>query len=611
MRTNADNVIQSRLFMEQLSFLRRYLSVAMLSCLATILLAEIRPVAGQQIQCEAESATLVGAYASATHKGYTGSGYADYVNYNDDYIEWTAIVPTSGMYTLEFRYALGVSTNRPLQITVGDTIVNPSLAFNPTGGWELWGTISTTAFLTSGTNLIRATATGWSGPNIDNLTLTPLNDGWRPLFNGQDLNGWYSWLPSSGRNNDATGVFKVHDGMIHILDLPVTDQNQEFGYIATNEQFGNYRLRLQYKWGEKRFPPRIYAKRDSGLLYHVVGPDAIWPRSVECQIQEGDTGDFWLLGNTGITTTVESTMVTPKKYQVGGIRYSQSNGRIVKSSTHDSLTDWNTVEVFVSGNESAHLVNDVVVNRGSKLREPDPTNPLVRIPLNQGRISIQAEGAEVYYRNIEIKPLVYTAPPPGAIVLFDGTDTSQWKPKGGTGLIQWPIVEGALQVCTTCGDIQSIQQFQDFKLHVEFRVPAVVTTIEQDRGNSGVFLQGRYEVQILDSFGSELSGMNDGGAIYGIRDADSNASLPAEIWQTYDIIFRAARWSAGVKIENARATVFWNGVAVHNNVELQNTFTGDPESSAPGSIVLQDHNNRVRYRNIWIVPLTDSQATNN
>ena len=579
--------------------------------MSIITIATATPAMAQQAQYEAEDATVIGATVLTEHTGYSGSGYVDYLNPYNDYIEWTINAAQPGLYTLTFVYAHGGNINRPLQIVINAATLNPKMAFNPTGSWQTWSSTSTTAFLNLGANTIRATATGTSGPNMDRLTVSLANERWTPLFNGQNLDGWYSWLPSTGKNNDPKGVFKVHDGMIHILDIPVTTDSQEFGYLATDNSYANYRLRLQYKWGEKRFPPRAYAKRDSGLLYHTVGPDMIFPRSVECQIQEGDTGDFWLLGDTAITTTVEPTDVTPKKYKVGGVLYKQRNGRIVKSDTYDSLTDWNTVEVFVSGNESAHLINGHVVNRGNRLRQPDPNNPLLRIPLDKGRLALQAEGAEIYYRSIEIKPLAYTAPPPEAIVLFGGTDTSQWKPKGGTGLIQWPIVEGALQVCITCGDIESIQQFQDFKLHVEFRVPAVDTTIEQDRGNSGVFLQGRYEVQILDSFGRELSGMNDGGAIYGLRDADSNASLPAEIWQTYDIIFRAARWSEGVKIENARATVFWNGVLIHNNIELQNTFTGDPESSAPGSIVLQDHNNLVRYRNIWIVPLTDSQAANN
>jgi len=233
----------------------------------------------------------------------------------------------------------------------------------------------------------------------------PSDDGWTPLFNGRDLDGWYTWLPSSGRNNDPRGVFRVHDGMLHILDIPVGEQDQEFGYVATVDEYAAYRLRFQYRWGEKRFPPRAAEKRDSGLLYHVVGADLIWPRSLECQVQEGDTGDLFLLGGTGLTTTVESLGVDEKKYRDRGVPHVQVDGRIVKSGTHESPTDWNTVEVVVADDVVVHVVNGVVNNRGTSPSQPDPADPARMIPLTRGRILFQAEGAEVYYRGIEMQPL--------------------------------------------------------------------------------------------------------------------------------------------------------------------------------------------------------------
>src|SRR5688572_19966720 len=90
-------------------------------------------------------------------------------------------------------------------------------------------------------------------------------EGWRPLFNGENLDGWYTWLPSYGRDNDPRGVFKIHDGLLHILDLPVTTAEEEFGYIATLDEYADYRLRFQYRWGQKKFAPRVDLKRDSGL----------------------------------------------------------------------------------------------------------------------------------------------------------------------------------------------------------------------------------------------------------------------------------------------------------------------------------------------------------
>ena len=135
---------------------------------------------------------------------------------------------------------------------------------------------------------------------------SPESDGWVSLFNGKNLDGWYTFLPSTGKNADPKRVFKVEDGMIHILDIPVTGDKQEFGYLATEHEFGHCRIRAEFKWGTKRFPPREEDKRDSGLLYYFTGPDKVWPRALELQIQETDVGDLWILEGMRITTKVET-----------------------------------------------------------------------------------------------------------------------------------------------------------------------------------------------------------------------------------------------------------------------------------------------------------------
>lgn len=192
-----------------------------------------------------------------------------------------------------------------------------------------------------------------------------------PLFNGRNLEGWYTFLPSKGRNNDPEGIFTVHDGMIHIL-------GKEFGYIATEKEYENYRLIVEFRWGEKKFPPRQNAVRDSGILMHTVGPDKVWPRSIECQIQEGDTGDIWLVDGTSIT--------------VDGRR--QTNGRIVKKVDAEKPTgEWNRVEVICDGDRIVHIVNGVKNNEGSEAS------------VTRGKIAIQSEGAEVFYRRIDLIPL--------------------------------------------------------------------------------------------------------------------------------------------------------------------------------------------------------------
>lgn len=237
---------------------------------------------------------------------------------------------------------------------------------------------------------------------------TPDNEGWTPLFNGKNLDGWYTWLPSTGKNDDPKRVFKAENGMLHILDIPVTGQQQEFGYIARPETFKNYHLRFEYKWGSKRFKPRNAMKRDSGLLYHLVGSDKVWPRSIEFQVQEGDTGDFWLLDGVTATTTVTTAATDTPEYQEGGESYTTEPGsfvRLTKSQTYDTRGGWNRVEVIVTENEAIQIVNGQVNNRGRDFMQPDPNDPKQMIPLNAGRIAFQAEGAEVFYRNIEMKSL--------------------------------------------------------------------------------------------------------------------------------------------------------------------------------------------------------------
>ncbi len=181
-------------------------------------------------------------------------------------------------------------------------------------------------------------------------------------------------------------------------------------------------------------------------------------------------------------------------------------------------------------------------------------------------------------------------PPPGAVVLFDGRSTEHFT--GARITDDGLLMEGPTTVAPV----------GDFRLHLEFRLPFMPTARGQARSNSGVYIQRRYEVQILDSFGLEPQ-FNDCASMYRQRPPDLNMCLPPLAWQTYDIDFQAARFDTqGNKIRNARITVRLNGVAVHNNVELVNkTGAGQPEGPEPLPILLQNHGNPVRFRNIWIV----------
>ncbi len=187
-------------------------------------------------------------------------------------------------------------------------------------------------------------------------------------------------------------------------------------------------------------------------------------------------------------------------------------------------------------------------------------------------------------------PTLGAKPPKGAIVLFDGTSAEAFV--GGRMTDDKLLMQG----------VTSKQKFQDCSLHLEFQPSYMPYARGQGRANSGCYLQGRYEVQILDSFGLEGKN-NECGGIYETRDPDVNMCLPPLAWQTYDIDYTAARYEAGKKTANARITVKHNGVEVHKDVELPKATRGNPvqEGPEPGPIYIQDHGNPIRFRNIWVV----------
>ncbi|MBW3625543.1 MAG: DUF1080 domain-containing protein [Armatimonadetes bacterium] len=195
-------------------------------------------------------------------------------------------------------------------------------------------------------------------------------------------------------------------------------------------------------------------------------------------------------------------------------------------------------------------------------------------------------------------------PPRRAVVLFNGNDLSQWVRAGSDHPARWRIEDGAMVVSR--GNIASVPTFKDFQLHLEFNVPYEPNKKGQGRGNSGVFLQGLYEIQVLDSWNNETYADGACGAIYGQHPPRVNASLPPGQWQTYDVLFTAPRFEEkGEVARKARATVYHNGILIHDNVELQGarpSSAGEDRIQA-GPIVLQDHGNPVRYRNIWVSPL--------
>jgi hypothetical protein len=244
----------------------------------------------------------------------------------------------------------------------------------------------------------------------------------KPLFNGKDLKGWdvyigpvYDSLKQDfagdpvGLNNDPNKVFTVveEDGK-----PAIRISGEHFGGISTQQQFQNYHLRLEFKWGKLKHAPKRSAKRDSGILYHAVGPHAadwlFWMRSQEFQIQEGDCGDYWGCGGAFASIPAERRGDDKFTYSPGSplltFRDKGPNGRncTKRSDAEKTSGEWNTIDLYCYEDTAVHMVNGEVVMVLYNLRQPEGNGDK---PLTNGKIQIQSEGAEVFYRNLEVEQL--------------------------------------------------------------------------------------------------------------------------------------------------------------------------------------------------------------
>lgn len=228
------------------------------------------------------------------------------------------------------------------------------------------------------------------------------------LFNGENLDGWYIFLKDRGRNNDPKNVFTVQDGMIRI-------SGEEYGCITTNDEFENYKITVEFKWGDVTFAPREDRARDSGLLMHSVGEDGgsegIWMYSIECQIIEGGTGDFIVVGDGSKDFSITCPVAPEKQgnfyvFDPAGNHATINSGRINwfgrdpdwkdildfrgVNDIENPVGEWNTIECTVLGDEIIIYLNEVLVNHA------------VNVKPKKGRIQIQSEGAEIFFRRISV-----------------------------------------------------------------------------------------------------------------------------------------------------------------------------------------------------------------
>jgi hypothetical protein len=248
------------------------------------------------------------------------------------------------------------------------------------------------------------------------MPLHAAEEGWTQLFNGKDLSGWTSWISmqptvdnmkaptsSRGSNSDPRKVFSVVDGTLRV-------SGEEWGAVSTVGEYENFHLKFEFKWGEKKWFPRLNAPRDSGLLYYAVGPEGAqsghWMRSHEFQLQEGDCADYHSLDGVTVDAHVGDASQGNWKFY----RYDPAlplrtalKSRILKQGNYEKPSgEWNTMEVIADGNTLIHIVNGHEVLRAENSRQ---TVDGKVVPLTRGKFSIQSEGAEAFFRNLQVKPL--------------------------------------------------------------------------------------------------------------------------------------------------------------------------------------------------------------
>jgi len=264
--------------------------------------------------------------------------------------------------------------------------------------------------------------------------LAPSQSAWTSLWNGRNLDGWTTWIATPDRSvavanvkrdetgkyvepigpeRDPLGIFSV----VQIYGGPaIRISGQVFGELRTKTSLQNYHLRLQFRWGDKKWPPRAGADtpRDSGLLYHVHSAPGdggrVWARSIELQIQEHDVGDLYAIGSVIAVRAKARRGTSPLLYDYDAngewTFFSQAqgaSGRCIKQPDNEKPTgEWNTVELIAFGQDSIHIVNGRIVMR---LHGPLDISGAVPVPVTSGPIILQSEGAEVFYRDVEWRPI--------------------------------------------------------------------------------------------------------------------------------------------------------------------------------------------------------------
>jgi hypothetical protein len=466
---------------------------------------------------------------------------------------------------------------------------------------------------------------------------------WISLFNGKDLTGWETCLGAPvgekepiGRNKDPLKVFQ----MVQMDGEPaIRISGEVLGGLATLQEYGDYHLELEFKWGERRFPPRADAPRDSGLLYHCVNgynPGTGWLESLEFGILEGgETGDFWSVpGSHGVRVLVDVEgedipkekrryPEEPIKYRPGGKKYVGTTDGILNGDDNEKPRgQWNKLELFCVGQTSVHVVNGtpnlVLTNARRKVEGREE-------PLARGRLQLQSEGAEVYFRRLrlrsikEIPPEYQQAlkqPLPNTLtddekaqgwkLLFDGQTTKGWRgyrqkeaPAG------WTVQDGVLVRTGKAGDLITTDAFDHFELLIDWKI--------SHGGNSGIFYRATEESEVIYNTSPEYEIRDNAfwlddpyttAACYALYAPKKDATRPVGYWNRTRIVVRGnhvEHWlNDELVVRYELNSPEWQKLAKESKYHAKFPTYGQAQK---GHIGIQDHGDLVWCRNIKIRPL--------
>lgn len=234
----------------------------------------------------------------------------------------------------------------------------------------------------------------------------------KPLWNGRDLEGWYLFLQDSPAGEDPHRVVTIEDGAIHAYAHDPNGAQVAMGYMGTKEELADYHLRLEYQWGKKQFKPRYLYKPDAGIYFHHVERDVVWPQAMQCQVELNGVGDLLTVGAIRVETTIDPKSKSDEWQEYlpaaeGGQPYTTKGEGVTytrKRANHER-DGWNRVDLICRGGEAAVLVNGHLVNRCSNMERRDPSDPDGWLPLARGRVLLEFEATEMFYRDIEVRTL--------------------------------------------------------------------------------------------------------------------------------------------------------------------------------------------------------------